>query len=47
MKAGNLFAEAPGSPITDTQKDFFPQGQRNRFAIENRITLRALIVIGM
>ncbi len=39
MKAGNLFAEAPRSPITEPpQKDFFPQGQRNTFAIENQFT---------
>lgn len=34
MKAGIFFAEAPEYLITDTQKDFFPQGQRNTFAIE-------------
>jgi len=39
MKAGNLFAETPRSPITDTQKDFFQQGQRNRFAIDNQVAL--------
>ncbi|SHK71253.1 hypothetical protein [Epilithonimonas mollis] len=41
MKARNLFAEASGSPITDTQKDFFPQGQRNTFAIENETASQA------
>lgn len=35
------------SPIRDTQKDFFPQGQLNTFAIENRIPSRASRVIEM
>ena len=43
-KAWNIFAEVLESPIPDTQKDFFPQGQRNIFAIENQVSSYGMMV---
>lgn len=45
MKAWNLFAEVLGSPIPDTQKDFFPQWPRNIFAIENQVASYGMIAV--
>lgn len=37
------FAEILGSPIPDTQKDFFQQGPRNILAMENQVTTEVIL----
>lgn len=45
MEAYNIFAEGLESSIPDTQKDFFPQGPRNIFAIENQVASSGIITV--